>query len=63
MHTYTSSFATLEVGFATWNDIYQRLKAVDMLNEYLYNEETIVFGTVGLVIEPLEKQIERGNRK
>lgn len=48
-HTYTSTYAILEVSKSTMDDILKRLQKVNMGEEYYDKEKKlIVFGTVGL---------------
>lgn len=54
MHTYTTTYATLEISESSFKDIKKRLELAGVLDEYWkdkYDGEIIIFGTVGLIID------------
>jgi hypothetical protein len=62
--TYTSTYVTLEIGQASFDDIKRRLEAVDCLKDYWDHDrehgDMILFGTVGLVVDKTTRTSMKG---
>jgi hypothetical protein len=47
----THTYAILVVAQTTWSDVYSRLKAAGVLDQYLHDDDKIVLGAIALVSE------------
>ena len=59
--TVTTSYSTLAVSSAAWEEVASRLKEAGVADEYIDNNK-IIFGTVALVKEHVNITWERENR-